>query len=111
MYSGILDFSFKERYENVIWTRIDTKENMKYVLKLEYYGNPLSKDSSLVFTEFGWEILDVLRKCGYRDAYAITCFSVKKGYVDLHMVFEAIIKKLMKCNMSQLLLMIIQMKN
>lgn len=91
---GVLLFSipiFKERYKNITRTKIDAKGNIEYVMEPKYHGNPLSKKGSLVFTEFGWEILDVLKECGYRDAYAIAYFSVEKGYFgDIPVVFEAI---------------------
>lgn len=33
-----------------------------------YHGNPLSEDGSLVFTDFGWDILEVMRSGGFSSA-------------------------------------------
>ena len=34
-----------------------------------YHGNPISDKGSLVFTDFGWDILDLCVKAGFSDAY------------------------------------------
>lgn len=33
-----------------------------------YHGNPVSADGSLVFQDFGWDLLDVMRQAGFADA-------------------------------------------
>jgi SAM-dependent methyltransferase len=33
-----------------------------------YHGNPVSADGSLVFQDFGWDLLDVMRQAGFSDA-------------------------------------------
>ncbi|MCC2632866.1 MAG: Methyltransferase type 11 [Ramlibacter sp.] len=34
----------------------------------QYHGNPVSADGSLVFQDFGWDLLDVMRQAGFSDA-------------------------------------------
>lgn len=34
----------------------------------KYHGNPVSADGSLVFQDFGWDLLDVMRRAGFSDA-------------------------------------------
>ena len=47
----------------------------------EYHGDPLNpKKSILCYTHFGWEMLDQLKKIGFKDAYAITYWSDSLGY-------------------------------
>jgi hypothetical protein len=56
-----------------------------------YHGNPLSNKGSLVFHEFGWDILDILKNAGFKDAYMITYFSAQKAYFGkFPLVIEAI---------------------
>lgn len=33
-----------------------------------YHGNPVSEQGSLVFTDFGWDVLDTMRDAGFRTA-------------------------------------------
>lgn len=91
---GRLIFSvplFKEREKTVIRTRRGDNGELEYVLPPVYHGDPLSSDGVLVFTEFGWDILQEIKKAGFGEAYAITYFSVEKGYFgDFPVIFEAI---------------------
>lgn len=81
---------FKDRDEIIIRTKIN-EDKLEYLLPKVYHGNPLSEEGSLVFTDFGWDILSVLREIGFSDAYAIAYFSVKRGYMgEIPIVFEAI---------------------
>lgn len=34
----------------------------------QYHGNPVSADGSLVFHDFGWDLLDAMRQAGFSDA-------------------------------------------
>ena len=34
----------------------------------QYHGNPVSADGSLVFNDFGWDLLDTMRHAGFTDA-------------------------------------------
>lgn len=45
----------------------------------EYHGNPVDPQGSLVFTIPGWDILDMVRDAGFRDAVMIKFASVPKG--------------------------------
>jgi SAM-dependent methyltransferase len=49
---------------------------LEHILPPEYHGNPVSADGSLVFTDFGWDILDVIKRAGFSkvslDVYAST---------------------------------------
>ena len=48
-----------------------------------YHGNPLSKEGSLVFNIFSWDILGELRSCGFSDAYLQTYYSVENGNLGI----------------------------
>lgn len=42
-------------------------DGLAYLLPPIYHGNPVSADGSLVFTDFGWDMIDSLRKKGFSD--------------------------------------------
>lgn len=46
-----------------------------------YHGNPMSEEGSLVFWDYGWDLLDVFREIGFSDAYLSTYYSKEKGYL------------------------------
>ncbi len=52
-----------------------------------YHGNPLSKEGSLVFHDFGWELLEDMRSSGFKDAHLLVYYSPEKGYVSNRMQF------------------------
>lgn len=89
---GKLIFSipiFKEKQKSVTRTVIENGM-IRNILPAVYHGNPLSTEGSLVFTDFGWDVLTSLRNVGFKDAYALVYFSTSKGYFgDLPIIFEA----------------------
>ncbi len=41
---------------------------IRYFLESSYHGNPLDEEKgSLVFTDFGWEVIDMMKSCGFKD--------------------------------------------
>ena len=54
---------------------------LKYYLPEVYHGNPVSKDGSLVFTDFGWQVLDQLTKSGFSDASLQVFWSREYGHL------------------------------
>jgi len=47
----------------------------------EYHADPLSSDGVLCYQHFGWEMLEQVKRCGFRDAYALCYFSRAFGYL------------------------------
>lgn len=41
---------------------------VQHLLPPQYHGNPVSSDGSLVFTDFGWDLLDTVRDAGFSEA-------------------------------------------
>lgn len=41
---------------------------VEHLLPAQYHGNPVSSDGSLVFHDFGWDLLDAARQAGFSDA-------------------------------------------
>jgi hypothetical protein len=60
------------------------------LLEPEYHGNPLSSKGSLVFTDFGWDVIEMLLQAGFRQAEVVIYASRELGHFG-HMpyVFRA----------------------
>ena len=48
-----------------------------HILSEEYHGNPISDKGSLVFTDFGWDLIDIMRSLGFINANISIYFSEK----------------------------------
>jgi len=56
-----------------------------------YHGNPMSSEGSLVFWDYGWDMLDDLRRAGFRDVYMQPYYSARNGYIGgIPFIFVAI---------------------
>lgn len=54
---------------------------LKHLLPEQYHGNPVSSEGSLVFYDFGWDLLDSCRAAGFKDAYMMCYHSFMYGYL------------------------------
>jgi len=75
--------------------RVEMDEaNVIYTADKYFHGNPvpgLEKEPLLVYQIFGWDMIDILRRCGFRDAYGKTYYGLKKAYMGyLPVYFEAL---------------------
>jgi SAM-dependent methyltransferase/FMN phosphatase YigB (HAD superfamily) len=43
-----------------------------------YHGNPVSNEGSLVFYDFGWDIIDICRRSGFDDSFMLYYYSPKR---------------------------------
>ena len=58
-----------------------------------YHGNPVSSDGSIVFTDFGWDILAEMSNCGFDDAAIEIYGSPEYGHLGSgQSVFRAVKK-------------------
>jgi hypothetical protein len=55
-----------------------------------YHGNPLSSDGSLVFTDFGWDIFELVKDCGFRDMALEVYHSIPLGHLGPGLIFRLI---------------------
>lgn len=46
-----------------------------------YHGNPMKDEGSLVFWDYGWGILDDLKRAGFCDAFMAPYYSKEYGYI------------------------------
>ncbi len=45
------------------------------VMPAQYHGNPILEEGSLVFTDFGWDILELVHSCGFSNDSKIDVYS------------------------------------
>ena len=57
----------------------------------QYHGNPVGDGRSLVFYDYGWDLLALCRDAGFSDAWAIGYWSAMLGHLGggLQTVFAA----------------------
>ena len=54
---------------------------IEHLLPPMYHGNPVSTDGSLVFTDFGWEVLEKLRESGFSHVSLTAYWSLEYGHL------------------------------
>ena len=54
---------------------------LKHLLPPSYHGNPVSADGSLVFTDFGWDILKDMKSAGFSEACVDIYASAELGHL------------------------------
>jgi len=69
--------------------RIEADGSLTHLLPPEYHGNPLDEGGSLVFSDFGWDVLDCARKAGFSQAFVRGYWSFRYGHMGggLQMLF------------------------
>jgi len=64
----------------VVRARLDANGELNHEMEPVYHGNPMSDKGSLVFTDFGWDVLDMLKTCGFSDAVFDVYHNPKFGH-------------------------------
>jgi Methyltransferase domain len=54
---------------------------LEHFLTPSYHGNPVSADGSLVFTDFGWDVLKEMQVAGFSDVSVEVYASVELGHL------------------------------
>jgi len=81
---------FPERDATVQRARhVDGK--LEHLLPPEYHGNPIDPEGgSLVYHDFGWDLLPMIREAGFGDAFAGLYWSLEYGHLGVpQIVFVA----------------------
>jgi SAM-dependent methyltransferase len=73
---------FTDREANTVRARM-VNGDIQHLLPPEYHGNPMSKDGSLVFTEYGWAMMNQVRAAGFADCAAIAYWSLDYGHLGM----------------------------
>lgn len=69
------------RNQTRIRARMDETGAIEHLLPPVYHENPLSAGGSLVFNDFGWDMITDLREIGFKEAYMLYRFSTDKAYL------------------------------
>mgnify|MGYP002349818989 CR=1 FL=1 len=69
------------QHENIIRATMTDTGHIIHYMEPEYHGNPVDEKGSLCFTVFGWEVLDIFKAAGFKDAYALLYWSDVFGYL------------------------------
>ena len=65
---GVMIFTtpfFNTLNKSLVRAFVNSKNDIVHLENPAFHGNPLSKDGSLVFYHFGWDLIDKLRKAGF----------------------------------------------
>lgn len=64
-----------------------------HLLPEQCYSNPVSEKGSLVFYNFGWDILAILKAAEFGDAYMVSYYSHFLGYLGYGLQFLFVAEK------------------
>jgi len=68
--------------------------NIHHIEEASYHGNPIMPDEgSLVFYDFGWDILDMCKSADFSDANMVAYYDADFGHIDYSPLFVFIAKK------------------
>ena len=87
---GILIFSvpfFMNKKTTEQRALIDNKGKTVHLMPEQYHANPVSRKGSLVYYDFGWDILNFCKEAGFKDAYLVAYYSMLYGYIGNGMQF------------------------
>jgi SAM-dependent methyltransferase len=85
---ALMTFPFSPDLDNSV-TRAEVVDGeIMHLREPIYHGNPVSQDGSLVFTDFGWDIFDLAKQCGFKDMSLEIYHSVPLGHLGLALVFR-----------------------
>jgi hypothetical protein len=86
---ALMTFPFSARSDSVVRAEL-IDGSIVHRLEPVYHGNPLSPEGSLVFTDFGWDVMDLIRGEGFSDAALEIYHSVLMGNLGLGRVFRLV---------------------
>ena len=69
-----------DRNESTVRAVVEGKK-IRHIVQESYHGNPISADGSLVFTDFGWNIIPALLSAGFADAVIEVYGAVEFGHL------------------------------
>jgi GT2 family glycosyltransferase/ubiquinone/menaquinone biosynthesis C-methylase UbiE/glycosyltransferase involved in cell wall biosynthesis len=67
---------------------------LEHILPPAYHGNPVSAEGALVFTDFGWDMVETMQKAGFSNVCVEVYASVEYGHLGGgQLIFRAIKSK------------------
>ncbi len=72
---------YSSRVESVERARFDEKGELVHFLEPQFHGNPVSNEGALVFIDFGWDVLNILRSVGFSETGVEVYSSERYGHL------------------------------
>jgi hypothetical protein len=83
----ILSVPFSGRHQTNVRAVVDDAGNIEHLMEPCYHGDPLSPDGVLAYYDFGVELLDELRRIGFRRCRAVCHSAPEWGYFGINVAF------------------------
>ncbi len=77
----ILSVPFHQGLDHIQRARVGDDGTIEHLLPPEYHGDPLDSHGCLCFHHFGWDVLDLLKRAGFRQAAAYSIWSRELAYL------------------------------
>lgn len=74
-----IPFYFLDKTE--IRAELTRNGKINFIKNPIYHGDPLSKNGALVFTDFGWDLFDLVRSYNVSDFYMYMVNDIRSGYL------------------------------
>jgi SAM-dependent methyltransferase len=72
-----------DRYETLVRARLTAEGAIEHLLAPEYHGDTATGAGVLCYQQFGWDLLDVLRECGFAKASSTFAWAPAHGLIGL----------------------------
>jgi SAM-dependent methyltransferase len=88
LYSIPFDLSATQTVRRACWRN----GRIEHLQEPVYHGNPVADVGSLVFYDFGWDIIDICKRSGFSDSFMLYYYSLNHGLVGggLQFIFVGI---------------------
>ena len=73
--------------------QINDRGTIEYLLEPIYHGNPVSSEGSLVFYDYGWDLMSLVKETGFSDAFFMPFYSVPYGNLGVNSLFIFVARK------------------
>lgn len=67
--------------ETLVRAAVEEDGSIRHLQPPEYHGDPCSEKGCLAFYQFGWDLLDLLRKIGFSKVQAYLYWSQRFAYL------------------------------
>jgi SAM-dependent methyltransferase len=78
----LISFPFNTNtFDTLVRATVDDAGNVTHICDPEYHGDPLSNEGCLSYYTFGWDVIEHMKKIGFKDVYAVVYWSDVFGYL------------------------------
>lgn len=69
------------------------EDRIEFLCEPVYHGNPVSNEGSLVFYDYGFDFMDMVKDSGFKDAYFMPFYSIQNGNIGVRSNFIFVAEK------------------